>query len=240
MSTTNHIKQNDINTSVSKKEQSHDEGMSLKAKIGLSLLSAAGLGGLIWLGNRFIKNKVEDKAHSKSFEDGTPETIAKQLKMSFENDGYWGTDTEKLRKVLVGINSKQQLDLVFKAYKKEYHRNLYEDMSDELQTSEYNEMLQIIAAKPLKVGQAPTSNQYVAWAKRLKAAFDKTYSFIQGTDEPAIRAVFNEIPTQTDFIKVGAAYMKEYGENLITALKGELEYYEYPEYMKIITSKRKA
>lgn len=240
MSKTNHTKQTDITALVAERQQNNNEGMSLKTKIGLSLLSAAGLGGLIWWGNRFIKNKVEDKAHSKSFEDGTPETIAKQLKMSFENDGYWGTDITRLRKVLSEIDSKQQLDKVFKAYKKEYHRNLYEDLSDELQTSEYNEMLQIIAAKPLKVGQAPSSNQYVAWAKRLKAAFDKTYAFIQGTDEPAIRAVFNEIPTQTDFIKVGAAYMKEYGENLITALKGELEFYEYPEYMKIITSKRKA
>lgn len=240
MKKTNHNQQTNIDALVAERQQSNDEGMSLKTKIGLSLLSAAGLGGLIWLGNRFIKNKVEDKAHSKSFEDGTPETIAKQIKMSFENDGYWGTDIQKLRNVLIDINSKQQLNLVFKAYKKEYHRNMYEDMSDELQSSEYNEMLQIMAAKPEKVGQAPTSNQYIAWAKRLKAAFDKTYSFISGTDEPAIKAVFNEIPTQTAFIQVGVAYKKEYGEDLITALKSELEYWEYPEYMKLIISKRKA
>ena len=240
MKNTHHNTQTNMDALVTERQQSNHEGMSLKSKIGLSLLSAAGLGGLIWLGNRFIKNKVEDKAHSKSFEDGTPETIAKQIKMSFENDGYWGTDTEKLRKVLIEITSKQQLNLVFKAYKKEYHRNMYEDMSDELQTSEYNEMLQIIAAKPEKIGQAPTSNQYTTWAKRLKAAFDKTYGFVSGTDEVAIKAVFNEIPTQTAFIKVGLAYKKEYGENLITALQGELEYWEYPEYMKLITSKRKA
>jgi hypothetical protein len=240
MKNTAHTKQTNIDALVAERQQSNNEGMSLKTKIGLSLLSAAGLGGLIWLGNRFIKNKVEDKAHSKSFDDGTPETIAKQIKMSFENDGYWGTDVEKLRKTLSDIESRQQLDTVFKAYKKEYHRNMYEDMSDELQASEYNEMLQIIAAKPEKKGQAPTSSQYVAWAKRLKAAFDKTYSFIPGTDEPAIKAVFNEIPTQSAFIKVATAYKVAYGEDLIAALKGELEYYEYPEYMKIITSKRKA
>ena len=33
-------------------------------------------------------------------------------------------------------------------------------------------------------------------AKRLKAAFDKSYGFMPGTDEEAIKAVFSEIPTQ--------------------------------------------
>ena len=160
--------------------------------------------------------------------------------MAFENDGYWGTDIVTLRKVLTEIKSKAQLKKIFDAYTKEYQKNLYKDMSDELQTSEYNEMLQIIAAKPDKEGQASTTNQYTAWAKRLKAAFDKTYGFISGTDEKAIKAVFNEIPTQTAFIQVGKAYYKEFGENLITVLKGELEVWEYGDYMKIITAKRKA
>lgn len=240
MNQTSKRRRTDIDALVAERQKSMNDGLSLKAKIGYSFLAAAGLTGLVWLGTKFVKNKVEDKAHSKSFDDGTPETVAKQIKMAFENDGYWGTDVPKLRKVLSDIVSRDELDKVFKAYKKEYHRNLYEDMSDELQTSEYNEMLQIIAAKPQKKGQAPTTSQYVAWAKRLKAAFDKTYAFIPGTDEPAIKAVFNEIPTQADFIKVGVQYKKEYGDNLITVLKSELEYWEYPTYMQIITSKRKA
>jgi hypothetical protein len=217
-----------------------DDGMSLKEKVIWTLLGAAGLTGLVVFGRKLIIKKVEDKAHEKSFEDGTPQTIAKQIKMAFENDGYWGTDIETLRKVLTEIKSKAQLKKIYDAYTKEYHNNLYKDMSDELQTSEYNEMLQIIAAKPDKEGQAPTTNQYTAWAKRLKAAFDKTYSFIPGTDEDAIKAVFSEIPTQNAFIQVGKAYSKEFGENIITVLKSELEVWEYGEYMKIITSKRKA
>ncbi len=216
------------------------EEMSLKSKVGYSFLAVAGFTGLVWLGNKFIKKKVEDKAQSKSFEDGTPQTIAKQIKMAFENDGYWGTDVKALRKVLIDIKSKAQLKQVFDVYTKEYHRNMYKDMSDELQTSQYDEMLQIIAAKPNKVGQVPTISQYSAWAKRLKAAFDKTYGFIPGTDEAAIKAVFNEIPTQLDFARVAVAYQKEYGDKLMEALKSELEYWEYPEYMQIIISKRKA
>lgn len=221
------------------KSDENDE-MSLREKVLWSVLGAAGLTGLAIVVKKFVINKIEDKAHEKSFEDGTPQTIAKQLKMAFENDGYWGTDVDTVRKVLTEIKSKAQMKKIFDAYTKEYHNNLYKDLSDELQTSEYNEMLQIIAAKPDKEGQAPTVNQYTAWAKRLKAAFDKTYGFISGTDEKAIKAVFNEIPTQTAFIQVGKAYYKEFGENLITALKGELEVWEYSDYMKIITSKRKA
>lgn len=215
-------------------------GMSLKEKLIWSVLGAAGVTGLVVVVKKFVINKIEDKAHAKSFEDGTPQTIAKQIKMAFDNDGYWGTDVKALRIVLSNIKSKVQLKKVFDAYTNEYHRNMYKDMSDELETSEYNEMLEIIAAKPTKEGQAPTNNQYTAWAKRLKAAFDKTYGFISGTDETAIKAVFNEIPTQHAFIQVGVAYQKEYGENLITALKGELEIWEYGDYMKIITTKRKA
>ncbi len=221
------------------KSDENDE-ISLREKLLWSVLGAAGLTGLAIVVKKFVINKIEDKAHEKSFEDGTPQTIAKQIKMAFENDGYWGTDIDTLRKVLTEIKSKAQMKKIYDAYTKEYHNNLYKDMSDELQTSEYNEMLQIIAAKPDKEGQATTTNQYTAWAKRLKAAFDKTYGFISGTDEKAIKAVFNEIPSQTAFIQVGKAYYKEFGENLITALKGELEVWEYGDYMKIITAKRKA
>lgn len=221
------------------KSDENDE-MSLREKLLWSVLGAAGVTGLAIVVKKFVINKIEDKAHEKSFEDGTPQTIAKQIKMAFENDGYWGTDVDTLRKVLTEIKSKAQMKKIYDAYTKEYHNNLYKDMSDELQTSEYNEMLQIIAAKPDKEGQAPTTNQYTAWAKRLKAAFDKTYGIISGTDEKAIKAVFNEIPTQTAFIQVGKAYYKEFGENLITVLKGELEVWEYGDYMKIITAKRKA
>ncbi len=112
-------------------------------------------------------------------------------------------------------------------------------MSDELQLTEYNEMLQIMQGKPEKDGKVPYLAQYNAWAKRLKAAFDKTYAFIPGTDEEAIKAVFTEIPTQTAFVNVGKVYNKLYNTNLITALKSELEFYEYNDYMKIITSKPK-
>lgn len=240
MSSTLKKRQTNIDALVAEKQQSENEGMSLKEKVIYSLLAAAGITGIIVLGKKIIDKQISNKAHSKSFEEGTPETVAKQIKMAFENDGYWGTDTDALRRVLTNIASRVELDKVFKAYKKEYHSNMYENMSDELQTTEYNEMLQIIAAKPEKAGQAPTANQYTAWAKRLKAAFDKSYGFLPGTDEEAIKAVFNEVPSQAAYINVGKAYNKEYGTNLTDDLKSELEIWEYSDYMKIILAKPKA
>ena len=241
MSNSTKYKRTNIDALVSELKQSHQDGMSLKAKVGYSVLAAATAAGLIWLGNRWIKKEMENKAQSKSFEEGKPETIAKQIKMAFDNDGVWGTDMPKLRSALLSIKSKKQMKEVYDAYSREYHQNLYKDMSNELQSSEYNEVLQIIAAKPDKAGAVTTTSvQYTAWAKRLKAAFDKSYWFIPGTDENAIKAVFVEIPTQHDFIMVGMAYKKEYGDNLITVLKSELELWEYNSYMNIILSKRKA
>ncbi len=221
-------------------ETEKDESkMSVKEKILYTLLGLGGVIGLTWWGTKKVKGAIENKAEGKSFSEGTPETYAKQIKMAFENDGYFGTDTKALRSTLIAIKSKSELKKVFDAYTKEFHKNMYKQMSDELQLTEYNEMLQIMQGKPEKDGKVPYLAQYNAWAKRLKAAFDKTYAFIPGTDEEAIKAVFTEIPTQTAFVNVGKVYNKLYNTNLITALKSELEFYEYNDYMKIITSKPK-
>jgi hypothetical protein len=116
------------------------------------------------------------------------------------------------------------------------------DMKSELTTSEYNEMLAIIAGKPNKASSSPApigQQQYTAWAKRLKAAFDITYWFVPGTDEPAIKAVFLEMPTQLDFQKTALVYKSLYGADLISDLKSELEFWEYGSYMAIINNKPK-
>ena len=117
------------------------------------------------------------------------------------------------------------------------------DLKDELKTTEYNEMLAILAAKPDRGNTLTTARlslaQYQSWAKRLKAAFDITYGIFPGTDEPAIKAVFMEIPTQAAFQQVAVVYKNMYGDDLINDLKGELEFWEYGPMMSIISSKPK-
>jgi len=217
------------------------DDLSLKEKLLYSLIGIGIVGGGIFFGKKLVLKGVANREEKKSFEDGTPATFAKQIKMSFENDGWWGTDTEKLRSTLREIPSKQVFLKVQESYKKLYNSNMITDMSDELQTTEYNEMLQIIAQKPDKTGGKPASPtlSYDGWAKRLKAAFDKSYGFLPGTDEEAIKAVFNEIPSQKAFVMTGIVYNKLYASNMMTDLKGELEMWEYNDYMKIILSKPK-
>ncbi|MBN8696337.1 MAG: hypothetical protein J0L87_07385 [Bacteroidetes bacterium] len=219
--------------------QQDKETWTLKEKILFSLLGVVVVGGTIYIGRKIILNKIANKEENKSFEDGTSATSAKQIKMAFENDGWPGTDTEALRDTLREIPSKEEFAKVVKSYQKLYNGNLIKDMSDELQTTEYNEMLQILAAKPEKKGQAPSPVAYTAWAKRMKAAFDKEYGFFGGTDAEAIIAVFNEIPTQTAFVKVAIEYKRLYGTNMLEDMKSESEFGQYDEWMKIITAKRK-
>lgn len=219
--------------------QQDKETWTLKEKILFSLLGVVVIGGTIYIGRKIILDKIANKEENKSFEDGTSATSAKQIKMAFENDGWPGTDTESLRSTLREIPSKEEFAKVVKSYQKLYNGNLIKDMSDELQSTEYNEMLQILAAKPDKKGQAPSPIAYTAWAKRMKAAFDKEYGFFGGTDAEAIIAVFNEIPTQTAFVKVALEYKRLYGTNMLEDMKSESEFGQYDEWMKIITAKRK-
>lgn len=216
-----------------------DDSWTLKEKIVYSLLAAVGVGGTIWIGRKLILNAVSNKEELKSFEDGTPATIAKQIKMAFENDGWWGTNTEALRTALISVASQEDWDKVIKSYKKQYNANLIHDLSDELQSTELNEMMQIINSKPLKKGQAVQVNIYRAWAKRLKAAFDKTYGFLPGTDSQAVTVTLNEIPSQAAFIKVGVEYKTLFGTNILDDLKGEAEFGQYDEWLQIIVKKRK-
>lgn len=224
-----------------KEKQLQEEEFSLKEKIIYSITAFGIAVGSFFIGRKIIKKTISNSEEKKTFEEGSSATLAKGIKMAFDNDGYWGTDTEALRNVLRQVPSKEEWNKVVKSYQKLYSSNVLKDMSDELQTTEYNEMLQIISAKPERYTQGQViPKDYDSWAKRLKSAFDKSYSFIPGTDEDAIKAVFTEIPTQADFVETGKAYFKLYNNTLIDDLKSELEIWEYSDYMKIITSKPQA
>lgn len=217
------------------------DDFSLKEKIGYTLLTGLAVGACIHFGMKFIKDKKEEKSDNKSFEDGSTATIAKQIKMTFENDGMPGTDTKKLRFLMTKLKSKDDLDKIAKEYQNQFQSLLFQDMKKELQSTEYDEMLQIKEGKPQKAGQVvPGTILYPSWAKRLKAGFDKMYGFIPGTDEDCIKTVLNEIPTQRAFINVGVAYYKEFKRMLMDDLKAEFNSFTYPTYLTMIVNKPKA
>jgi hypothetical protein len=115
-------------------------------------------------------------------------------------------------------------------------------MQGELSSTEYDEMMMIIAGKPEDKarGDKPTYN-YTAWAKRLWNAMSVYYmGLFPATDEDAIKSVCLEVPTQADWEKVKKAYYAEYGNSLMDDLRGDLSQWYIDEYMGIIKRKPKS
>src|ERR1051326_3624386 len=179
---------------MNRKETENKEEFTLKEKLlyagGTVIVSL----GTFFIGRKIIRSTVSNAEEKKTFDENSPATYAKRIKMTFDNDGWFGTNTKELRKILIAIPSKAAITQVANAYQKLYHSPMYKDMGEELQSTEYNEMLAIVNAKPDRIEKKkqgepagkPTLKQYDEWAKRLKAAFDKTYGPFPGTDEDAI------------------------------------------------------
>lgn len=226
-------------------DTSTHEEFTLKEKLTYGIVSVVVLGGSFFIGKNLIRKARANTEEKKTYEESNAASYAQKLKMAFENDMWfgWGTDEEAIRTVIRAIPSKEEFKKVINSYQKLYARSLMLDLKNELTTTEYNEMLAIISGKPDRIGvnYLPQigQQQYLAWAKRLKAAFDISYSFIPGTDEAAIKAVFMEIPTQTDFQNLALVYKNQYGNDLLSDLKAELELWEYGSYMAIINNKPK-
>jgi hypothetical protein len=222
----------------------HDD-FTLKEKLTYGIVSLVVLSGSFFIGRSIVRHAKATTEEKKTYDDSNAAYYAQKLKMAFENDNYfgWGTDESAVREIIRKIPSKDEFKKVINSYQKLYARSLMLDLKEEMTTTEYSEMLAIVAGKPDSItkNRVPVigTQQYISWAKRLKAAFDITYWFVPGTDEPAIKAVFMEIPTQTDFQRVAQAYQKEYGNDLISDLKSELEFWEHASMMDIINKKPK-
>jgi hypothetical protein len=220
---------------------------TLEEKIKYGILGLVVLGGSFFIGRAIIRKVRSTSEEKKTYEEGNAATYAKQIKMAFENDMWfgWGTDEEALRKIIRAIPSKEELRKVISSYQKLYARSMMADMKDELTTNEYNEMLAIISTKPERGTSSAQveSNplQYKAWAKRLRSAFGvSTWGFLPyGTDEDAIEAVLMEMPTQAAFMETAKTYKSEYNDDLLVDLKSELEFGEWGDMMSILNNKPK-
>lgn len=218
---------------------SEREEMGIGELLLYGLGGAAVLGGLTWTGFHFYKKWAANQEEKKSFKDGDPATIAKAILMALENDTVfgWGTDTNALREALQSVPDKEVWEAVRKSFKRQTGKEIEAALKEDLQSSEYQEMLQIIAGKPTRAGAGVSSDKYRFWAKRFKAAFDKTYGFLPGTDEDAIRAIFTEMPNRAAFAHVKQAYYELYTRDLEQDLKDESEFGEYSEYMEMFNKK---
>lgn len=196
---------------------------SLAIVLGISLVALIA----IKFAAKQVREVVSNTEENKSFGGKQHATWAKQLKNAFDNDGWWGTDEVLIRNVLREIPSGEDFEKVQASYRRLYKgANLIEDMTGELKTSEFNEMLAIIQAKPAKARDAgkPIYDPK-GWAKRLYNALDYAWlGLFWGTDEDAVLAVFSEIPTQKAFKETAKAYRKMYGVSLADDLDGDLDW----------------
>ena len=110
---------------------------SVRNEFVYGIIGVLVLGGAIYFGRRFILKKMANKEENSSLEEGSAPTYAKQLKMSFENDGWPGTDTTGLRNTLRQIKSKEEFKQVMTSYNKLYNSNLLKDMSNTKNTFVY-------------------------------------------------------------------------------------------------------
>ena len=201
-------------------------------KLFASLISVGVVAGtavlVVWLVDRKIKKIRSLKVENKSFGADKHATWAKQFKQAFDNDGWWGTDVPLVRQIMKEIPSKEDFKKVQASYKVLYKgANLVADLSDELTKMEYEEMLAIEHSKPEKSNGKTNPKIYdpTGWAKRLHAAMNYTWiGFMPGTDEEAIKAVFEEFPNQQAFYNTAAVYKRLYGVSLWTDLDGDLDW----------------
>src|SRR5436189_6458178 len=120
-----------------------EKSFDLKKAIGLTLLAGGGIWAIIHCGGKAIRQGKEDKSNAGSFTPGTAKYKAKEIKMFFENDGNFGTDTPNLRELLQKVASKEEMQQIRIEYKNQNGSVLDDDLKKELQSSEWIELSQI-------------------------------------------------------------------------------------------------
>jgi hypothetical protein len=122
---------------------------NLKTVVIFSTLGLGTATGLFFLARHFYKKTRTNISQSRSLEEGDPATYAKQLKMAFDNDNYfgWGTNEKLVMQVFNELPSKSMYTKVQREYSRLYGRSLNADLEDELSSEEYNEVIRILNAK---------------------------------------------------------------------------------------------
>jgi hypothetical protein len=122
---------------------------NLKTVVIFSTLGLGTATGLFFLARHFYKKTRANISQSRSLEEGDPATYAKQLKMAFDNDNYfgWGTNEKLVMQVFNELPSKSMYTKVQREYSRLYGRSLNADLEDELSSEEYNEAIRILNAK---------------------------------------------------------------------------------------------
>jgi hypothetical protein len=122
---------------------------NVKTLVVYSTLGVGTATGLFLVARHFYKKTLANQSEKRSLEEGDPATFAKQLKMAFENDNYfgWGTNWSVVKQVFESIPSKSMYSKVQREYLRMYAKSLNADLEDELSSDEYNELIRILNGK---------------------------------------------------------------------------------------------
>jgi hypothetical protein len=194
------------------------------------IIGTAAAGTLVYFGWKLITDKISDRENKGSLDNEDPAYYAKQFKIGFDNNNWYGSDTETVRETMLAIPSKDFFEKVAQSYQRQYKSSLYKDLEAKLKSTEYQEMQAIYKVKPQKTGgsnAAPIYDPY-AWATRIHAAVNyETWGVAWGTDEEAIKQVIREIPNQSAWNDLKAAYESKYSLDIGEEIDGDLDSDEY-------------
>ena len=211
-----------------------EEQKWVKYFIAFVILGGGSAAGFYFL-YRWLKNQQADREASMGFDTGNPASYAKRIRQSL--DFFWGTDEESLRRTLREIPSYSFWEDTVKSYRRQYERNLINDLESDLSNTEFVEMMQIVNSKR-QPGEGITQAKLQAWADRLKAAFDyKAANLFDSVDRDAIKAVLNEVPSKVDWESLKTAYQNRYVDDLWEVMKDELWWWELDDLEAIINKK---
>ncbi len=203
----------------------------VRAGIGLGALALAGTTALVIRGQ--LRKAAATKETALAFGADPAATVARQLKLAFENDNPlgWGTKETVIRALLRNdISSWKFLGDVMKSYAKQFPgHKLFTDLNKELSQTEVQEVTAILQMKPQTDGGS-VDPQQLHWsrAQRLKAGMEYEYaSGLPWTDYDALTAVFSELKTVADWQGLKAAYVELYSIDLADALDDELWDWEF-------------
>lgn len=123
-----------------------DKSTVIAYSIAFSITVGGGL-GLYYFGRKRLRKLQSQSSENQAMDPGSAASFAKQLKMAFDNDGWWGTDEEAVYRVMREIPSRSHYDEVQKAYRRMYNRELNADLEDELDSKEMAIVQEILALK---------------------------------------------------------------------------------------------
>ena len=188
--------------------------------IGGVLVAGALVTGIWYLSNK-AKSITQKVAEKESLTEGTPESLAKLLKVALEN---WNVDEAVVFDVFSKISSKSQYQEIIKAYSRLTNGKLLnEDLENGMNSTELRTLMATLDVKADRTSSPQTVKNYSKdYAIRLQNAI---YGFgTRSTTSDVIISVFTEIPNLMILEDTKKEYRILTGKDLLEDISYETDF----------------